>query len=1354
MRFPLLAQSVRFYLTTLTFVCYLSLVSFGKAEEHSSIDLDPSLPPVRALTEAYTEDLDVLKRFHPWAMSERRHQRLKQLIDLYSVSLHSVGFQGLSQEERIDYLLFQNQLTFELRQLDQTRERHVEILPWLPFGKDIIALAEARQRVEPIRPDDCSTIMYELKAQITRAQRKVRDDLQQPDTALTPTLAGRVAQAIQRFKGVLREWYQFYDGYHPSFTWWVKSPYESVVKALDDYAGFVRKEVAGFVDGEDPPVLGDPIGREALLEALEYEMIAYTPEELLEIAKKEFAWCERERRRAAKDLGFGDDWRAAYDFVKSKYVEPGEQPQLIKKLAHEAVDFLERRDLLSIPPLAKEIWRMRMMTAERQKVNPYFTGGEVISVSFPTDSMKHEDKLMSMRGNNVHFSKATVHHELIPGHHLQLYMADRYRTHRSLFRTPFLVEGWALYWEMQLWDLDFHESPEDRIGMLFWRSHRCARIIFSLSFHLGTMNAQEAIDFLVENVGHERRNATAEVRRSVQGGYIPLYQAAYMLGGLQMRSLYRELVETDRMSAKDFHDAILRENAIPIDMIRASLSKTPLTPDYRPTWKFYHDEEEEIAQAEPQVLNVPERTLPSVEEALAIGGSFRGKVTRDSVKPYWFNNEGQFWYKRNLEDGKHQFRLVDAITGINKEAFDHDLVAVAMSTLAGSELKSDRLPIESLQMNGGSNRMTLRGREGSWLWNPDFSHLIKLNEKSSNQTNQSANLSQEERRGRPQRNAEAEVTSPDGQWKVVVKEHNLWLEDVESGRQSPLSFDGNPGRSYQPTADRERFVGMQYQRENPAPGRPHVYWSPNSKWLVAMKYEPGVERHVHLIESSPKDQLQPKLHSYSYLKPGDKMPVQKPALFNVQTQKEVMLDDSLYETPWSINRLRWDQDSRRFTFLYNQRGHQALRVIAIEALTGDPQALIDEQSETFIDYAYKSHFRMMESSDEILWMSERDGWNHLYLFDSNTGFMKHQITRGEWVVRGVDKVDEDKRQIWFRASGLFASQDPYYIHYCRVNFDGSGLVKLTRSNGNHSVEYSPDGRFILDTWSRVDLAPVTELRDASSGKLISVIEKADSSALVEAGWQNPETFMAKGRDGLTDIYGVIYHPTYFDPSKKYPVVEKIYAGPHGSFVPKSFRSFHSAQAMAELGFIVVQIDGMGTSNRSKAFHDVCWKNIGDAGFPDRIAWMKAAAETRPYMDLNRVGIYGGSAGGQNTLSGLLAHGDFYKVGVADCGCHDNRMDKIWWNELWMGWPLGPHYSEQSNVTQAHRLKGDLLLLIGEMDRNVDPASTMQVVDALIKADKDFDMLVMPGVGHGAAGTPYGKKRMAQFFTEHLLKDAS
>ncbi|MDP6556853.1 MAG: prolyl oligopeptidase family serine peptidase, partial [Pirellulaceae bacterium] len=385
-----------------------------------------------------------------------------------------------------------------------------------------------------------------------------------------------------------------------------------------------------------------------------------------------------------------------------------------------------------------------------------------------------------------------------------------------------------------------------------------------------------------------------------------------------------------------------------------------------------------------------------------------------------------------------------------------------------------------------------------------------------------------------------------------------------------------------------------------------------------------------------------------------------------------------------------------------------------------------------------------------IWMSERDGWNHLYLIDSRTGDVKNQITQGHWIVRGVDHVDDQERKIWFRAGGIYPEQDPYYVHYCRINFDGTGLVILTNGNGTHSVDYSPDRKYVIDTYSRVDSPPVTELRRTSDGKLVCDLQRADASRLLATGWRLPERFVAKGRDGDTDIYGVIFRPTTFDAAKKYPVIEKIYAGPHGAFVPKRFSAYHSAQALAELGFIVVQIDGMGTSHRSKAFHDVCWKNLGDSGFPDRILWLKAVAKRYASMDLSRVGIFGGSAGGQSSTRALLAHGDFYKVGVSDCGCHDNRMDKIWWNELWMGWPLGDHYAEQSNVTNAHRLTGKLLLIVGELDRNVDPASTMQVVNALIKSDRDFEMLVVPGGGHGIAESKYGTRRRRDFFVRHLL----
>lgn len=570
--------------------------------------------------------------------------------------------------------------------------------------------------------------------------------------------------------------------------------------------------------------------------------------------------------------------------------------------------------------------------------------------------------------------------------------------------------------------------------------------------------------------------------------------------------------------------------------------------------------------------------------------------------------------------------------------------------------------------------------------------------------------------------------SPNGEWRALVRDHNVVLVNVDSQAEFQLTEDGSEDDAYQ--------------------GR--MQWSPDSQKLVVMQRTAGEKRTVYMVESSPKDQLQPKLHSMDYAKPGDELPQSRPRLFDVRTKKQIPVSDELFPNPWSINHLRWQPDSRRFTFLYNQRGHQVLRIVVVDAETGEAAALVDEVSTTFIDYAYKRYDEYLDDSNEIIWMSERDGWNHLYLYDSRTGDVKNQITGGEWVVRRVERVDAGQRRIWFTASGVFPEQDPYYIHYGFVDFDGSNLTFLTRGNGTHNIEYSPDGTHFIDRYSRVDMPPVTELRRSGDGELVCELERADWTDLLATGWRAPERFVAKARDGKTDIFGVIYRPTNFDESKKYAVIEKIYAGPHGSFVPKSFSAYRRDQSYAELGFVVVQIDGMGTSNRSKAFHDICWQNLGDSGFPDRILWMQAAARRYKQLDISRVGIFGGSAGGQSTVRALLAFGEFYKVGVADCGCHDNRMDKVWWNELWMGYPIGPHYEEQSNVTQAHRLTGKLFLTVGELDRNVDPASTMQVVDALIKADKDFDFLIVPGAGHGVGESPYANRRRQDFFVRHLL----
>ena len=477
-------------------------------------------------------------------------------------------------------------------------------------------------------------------------------------------------------------------------------------------------------------------------------------------------------------------------------------------------------------------------------------------------------------------------------------------------------------------------------------------------------------------------------------------------------------------------------------------------------------------------------------------------------------------------------------------------------------------------------------------------------------------------------------------------------------------------------------------------------------------------------------------------------------LFDVAAHKTIPVSNVLFSNAYTQTELLWRRDSRAVTFEYNQRGHQVFRVVEINAQTGAARALVSEEPKTFFSYSTKRYRYDVDDGREIIWMSERDGWNHLYLYNCASGAVKNQITKGAWVVRGIDRVDAAARQIWFRASGTYAGQDPYQIHYYRINFDGSGLTAMTKDDGSHIVTYSPDGQYYVDTWSRVDLAPVSQLHRTVDRTVVMELERADVRPLNATGIRPPEPFVAKGRDGTTDIYGIIVRPSTFDPRKKYPVIEYIYAGPHDSFVPKTWGIPGGMQAQAELGFIVVQIDGMGTSNRSKAFHDVAWQNIGDAGFPDRILWHKAVAAKYPYYDISRVGIYGGSAGGQNSTGALLFHPEFYKVAVSFAGCHDNRMDKISWNEQWMGWPLGPQYAKSSNVDNAARLQGKLLMLVGELDENVDPASTLQVANALIKANKTFDLFVFPGGEHGVGRrgrlTYYGNHKQWDYFVHHLL----
>lgn len=663
------------------------------------------------------------------------------------------------------------------------------------------------------------------------------------------------------------------------------------------------------------------------------------------------------------------------------------------------------------------------------------------------------------------------------------------------------------------------------------------------------------------------------------------------------------------------------------------------------------------------------------------------KAYSSTVTPKWLRDSHYFWYKNHEKNGDFYY-LVNAATGKKQRAADKKGL-VAFLPKKQKTLEEELLKEDNQQRRGWFNR---------------------------------------EDRQKP-------VVSPDKKLQAYVKDHNVYIApfNEKDSLAAPkdeiaLTMDGVPGLRYDHWS---------------------ISWSPDSKKLATVKVREVEERRIPIIESSPSSQKQPILQWRNYAKPGDVLPVSVPVLFDVESRKQVNVEAKPYENQFSLYLTGWRDDSRAFTFEFNERGHQRYVIGEVNANDGSIKNLVDENVKTFI--YYNNNFRHdLADGKEILWISERDGWRHLYLFDRTTGDVKRQVTKGDWVVRNVEYVDEPNGTIYFYASGFNEGEDPYNLHYCRINLDGTGFKDLTPENGNHHVSLSADRAYFTDVYSRPDLAPISLLKRTADGSVVTELEKADVSELVAEGWQAPKVFSAKGRDGKTDIWGNIYRPMNFDPSKKYPVVEMIYAGPHDSHVDKDFKTAnHLISKLAELGFIVVSIDGMGTANRSKAFHDVCWKNLKDAGFPDRIAWMKAAAGKYPYMDLDRVGIYGWSAGGQNAMAALLFHNDFYKAAVALCGCHDNRMDKIWWNEQWMGYPIDESYSASSNVDNAHLLKGKLLLINGELDDNVDPASTLQVVDALMKANKNFEQLYLPGKSHALGGT-FEIHKIYDHFVKNLM----
>jgi hypothetical protein len=709
-------------------------------------------------------------------------------------------------------------------------------------------------------------------------------------------------------------------------------------------------------------------------------------------------------------------------------------------------------------------------------------------------------------------------------------------------------------------------------------------------------------------------------------------------------------------------------------------------------------------------------------------------VYKDRITPHWFAGNTRFWYRNDLSGGTREFIVVDCVQGSRRLAFDHGRLASGLSEASGTEVGPDRLPFDAIEFIEVDK--TVRFSVGDTVWQCDLAeyHCSRPAGVESLATDNPAQIPRPSfEEITPETIADGtnlahdpplyeDSHSPDGRWTASIKDHNVVVHSND-GPQVSLSGDGVADHSY----------GM-------------LSWSPDSRIVVACRIIPGEPKSVSVIESSPRGGGRAVVHTRLYPVPGDPYTSYELWVFDVEHRRATQVQAGRIDF-YGPPRLRWKKDGRRFLFHRTDRGHQRFRIIEVDVETGGTRAIYDEQSTTFINTTYDSFIYYTAGNEEILMLSERDGWKHLYRIDAEQGSL-HPVTQGPWVVRGVDRIDEASRQVWFRASGRNPDQDPYLIHYYRVNFDGTHLVALTEGNGNHAVQYSPDRRFLIDTYSRVDTAPLHELRRVSDGGLVCPLETADIHELEAGGWKAPEVFVAKGRDGVTDIWGVIARPADFNPDKKYPVIESIYAGPHDSYVPKGFRPLRLFASLTDLGFVGVQMDGMGTANRSKAFHDVCWKNLKDAGLPDRVLWHQAAARKYPWYDLSRLGVYGVSAGGQNAAGAVLFFPEFYKVAVAACGCHDNRMDKASWNEQWMGYPVGPEYAESSNIENASRLQGRLLLIVGELDNNVPPESTLRFADALIKADKDFDLLVVPGAGHGMGG-PYGQRRMQDFFVRHL-----
>ena len=712
-------------------------------------------------------------------------------------------------------------------------------------------------------------------------------------------------------------------------------------------------------------------------------------------------------------------------------------------------------------------------------------------------------------------------------------------------------------------------------------------------------------------------------------------------------------------------------------------------------------------------------------------GNVRHLVYVADVTPHWIEKTNRFWYRRvgaKVGSKESEFVLVDAEQNTSSAAFDHERLATALSQAAKQEYSATALPFSELEFVDGGKaiRFSVDGAQ----WSCALATYACQKEQAHPETTN-------------------EVLSPNKRWAASVKEHNLYLRDVSTGTLLQLTNDGVPGWDYATPLPSLRVMVDQGTEEVKQAAA--VFWSPDSSKLVTYRIDSRNSGRFTSLQFVPPDQLRPRAFTYVYPLPGEVLAKAEPIIFDIQSGKRIDVQSPAIELPFQDGPgFDWFPDSKSFYYDDDARGFKAKELRVVDASTGEQKVVVREQADSYLDPG-ETFYRFVEATGEILWSSERDGWNHLYIYNRKTGQLENQITQGPWVVRGIEHIDEKNRRVYFLANGREKGEDPYQAHLYGVGLDGKGLQLLSPENANHSVSLSPDGTFFVDNYSRPDLPAEAVLRRTKDGSEVRVLEKTDASELLKTGWKFAEPFQGKAADGTTDLHGLIWRPSNFDPAKKYPIVEFVYTGPQGFFVPKSFGGTLWLQSMAELGFVVVMVDGRGTAGRSRAFHQFSYRNLGGS-FADHVAMIKQMGERYPYMDATRVGVFGTSAGGYGAAHAMLAFPEFYKVGVSTSGDHDARLDKAWWNEAYQGYPVQDDYAAQSNVTMAARLEGHLLLEHGDIDDNVHPVETIRFVDALMKANKNFDMLFVPNMFHGESGEHalYLVRRRWDYFVQYLL----